>query len=86
MSFSILVNGTSSGFFQSSRVLRQGGPLSPYLFVIVMEALSCILRRLVSGGFLSTCKVRGRGGKGAHVSHLLFVDDILVFVGLLRIR
>lgn len=51
-----------------------------------MEALSCILRRPVSGGFLSTCKVRGRGGEGAHVSHLLFADDILVFVGLLRIR
>ena len=62
--FSILVNGTSLGFFQNSRGLRQGGPLSPYLFVIVMEALSCILRRLVSGGFLSTCKVRGRGGEG----------------------
>ena len=79
--FSILVNGTSLGFFQNSRGLRQGGPLSPYLFVIVMEALSCILRRAVSGGFLSACKVRVRGGEGAHVSHLLFVDDTLVFYG-----
>ena len=80
-SFSVLVNETSSGFFQSSRGLRQGDPLSLYLFVIAMEALSCILRRAVSGGFLSACKVRVRGGEGAHVSHLLFVDDTLVFYG-----
>ena len=78
-SFFILVNGTSLVFFQSFRGLRQGDPLSPYLFVIAMEALSCLLKRAVSGGFLLACKVRGRGGEGAHVSHLLFADDTLVF-------
>ncbi|RVW79796.1 hypothetical protein CK203_047617 [Vitis vinifera] len=46
-----------------------------------MEALSCLLKRAVSGGFLLACKVRGRGGEGAHVSHLLFADDTLVFSG-----
>ena len=74
-----MVNGTSSDFFQSSRGLKQGDSLSPYLFVIVLETLSCLLKRAMNGGFLTACKVRGRGGEGAQVSHLLFTEDTLVF-------
>ena len=48
--FSVLVNGTPSGFFQSSRGLKQGDLLSPYLFVLAMEALSCLLGRAREGG------------------------------------
>ncbi|RVX03908.1 putative ribonuclease H protein [Vitis vinifera] len=79
VNFSVLINGTSSGFFKSSRGLRQGDPLSPYLFVIVMEDLSCLLKRAKEGGFLSGWQLSGRGGGGVEITHLLFADDTLVF-------
>ena len=75
----MLINGTSKGFFQSSRGLRQGDPLSPYLFVIAMEVFNSFLKRAVDGGFMLGCKVKGRNGEGVQISHLLFADDTLVF-------
>ena len=62
--FSILINGTPTGFFNNSRGLRQGAPLSPYLFVIGMEALSRLILRAVRRGFLSGCRIKGRSGDG----------------------
>jgi len=79
--FSVLVNGTPSGFFSSSRGLRHGDPLSPLLFVIVMEALRKLFTVAVHKGFLSGFSM-GSGSNGVlNISHLLFADDTLVFCG-----
>ena len=60
-SFSMLINGTPFNFFRSFKGLRQGNPLSPFLFVIVMEAFSRLVERVVRGGFLIAFHVEGRG-------------------------
>ena len=80
-SFSILVNGSPAGFFQNSRGLRQRDPLSPYLFVIGMEALSRLLNRAVDGNYLYGSKIADRDGVGSEISHLLYADDTLLFCG-----
>ncbi|RVW37057.1 Translation initiation factor IF-2, chloroplastic [Vitis vinifera] len=78
-SFLVMINGTPTGFFQSSRGLRQGNPFSPYLFVIAVEVFSVFIKRAVEGDFLSGCRVKGRSEEGVLISHLLFADDTLVF-------
>ncbi|GJV93158.1 hypothetical protein Tco_1540971 [Tanacetum coccineum] len=47
-SFSINVNGDLQGFFKGSRGLRQGDPLSPYLFTLVIEVLNLLIKRQIS--------------------------------------
>jgi hypothetical protein len=77
--FFILVNGISSGFFTSSRGLRQGDPLSPLLFVVVMEALSRMLTVTMDHGLLTGFSVGSWNHETLAVSHLLFADDTLIF-------
>ncbi|RVW46009.1 LINE-1 reverse transcriptase-like [Vitis vinifera] len=77
--FSVMINGVPAGFFSNSKGLRQGDPISPYLFVLGMEVLSILIRRAVDGGFLSGCNIKGRGEEEMIVSHLLFADDTIIF-------
>ena len=41
--------------------------------------LSVLIRRTVDGGFLSGCRIRGRGRTEMNISHFLFADDTIVF-------
>ena len=75
-SFSILINGTSMGFFRSTRGLRQGDPLSPYHFVLGIDILGHLINKAVEGNFLVGFKIGGRGQEEElELSHLLYADD-----------
>ena len=75
ISFFVLINGSTSPFFRARRGLRQGWPLSPLLFILVMEGLSITYTHTHSNGFLRGIIVGGN----VSITHLLFVDDILLF-------
>ena len=69
-------------FFQKfQRSERQGDPLSPFLFVIVMEALSRMIAAAIDHGLISRFSVGASLSEMVNISHLLFADDTLVFCG-----
>ena len=70
-SFSVMFNNSLAGFFQSSRGMRQGDPLFPYLFVIGMEALSSLTKCVVEGNNLFGSRFADRRGEELVISHLL---------------
>ncbi|GLT59598.1 hypothetical protein SLA2020_324080 [Shorea laevis] len=73
--FSISLNGCLEGYFHGRKGIRQGDPLSPYLFVICMKALARMLNKGATTGalpFHPKCKKVG-------LTHLCFTDDLLIF-------
>ncbi|KAL0285152.1 UNVERIFIED_CONTAM: Retrovirus-related Pol polyprotein from type-2 retrotransposable element R2DM [Sesamum radiatum] len=74
--FSISLNGCLHGFFAGARGLRQGDPVSPYLFVIVMEILHVLLKLRIQSEeeFRYHWKCSELG-----IINLCFADDVLIF-------
>jgi hypothetical protein len=76
----VLINGTPSGFFDSSRGLRHGDPLSLCCLLFLLEVLSRTLSvHLCEWGFLLGFSVRSKDNAKLLVSHLLFANDTLIF-------
>ncbi|KAJ0954856.1 putative RNA-directed DNA polymerase [Helianthus annuus] len=74
--YSINVNGSVHGYFKGMRGLRQGDPMSPYLFTIVMEVLNQMILRNIreQGNFTYHW-----GCKDLKITHVCFADDLMLF-------
>ncbi|KAH9763516.1 reverse transcriptase domain-containing protein [Citrus sinensis] len=75
VSFSVILNGVAKGFFHPQRGLRQGCPLSPYLFIKCAEAFSNLIRQTEHQKLIHGLNF----GKDLTISHLMFADDSLIF-------
>ena len=75
-SFMVGYNGTVNGYFKGKRGLRQGDPLSPYLFVMAMNYLSLMLNQPAEANkimYHPKCNTM-------KLTHLSFADDLLIFI------
>ncbi|KAK5785053.1 hypothetical protein PVK06_039598 [Gossypium arboreum] len=73
---SILINGEEGSNFRASRGLRQGDPLSPYLFLFCGEGLSALMRLTRQEGKIFGAKVCR---SAPPITHLMFPDDCILF-------
>jgi hypothetical protein len=76
VSFSVLFNGEKLDGFKPTRGIRQGDPISPYLFLLAAEGLSSLLKKQDQSPQLAGIKV---ATSTSSVNHLLFADDSLLF-------
>lgn len=74
--YSVLFEGNELGPILPNRIIRQGDPLSPYLFIIAMEGFSAMLREYEEADVFHGISI-ARGAPT--ISHLLFADDAFLF-------
>jgi hypothetical protein len=73
---SILINGSPAEEFKFFKGLKQGDPLSPFLFILIMESLHLSFERVVDVGMFKGVKLNS----STTLSHMFYADDV-VFVG-----
>ncbi|XP_021985789.1 uncharacterized protein LOC110881983 [Helianthus annuus] len=74
-SYSVSINGDIHGYFPGKRGLRQGDPMSPYLFTLIMEVLSLLLQKAAESSF----KYHAHCAK-QKIINVSFADDLFIFV------
>ncbi|XP_026420486.1 uncharacterized protein LOC113316539 [Papaver somniferum] len=72
----VMLNGSPTAAFKPTRGIRQGDPLSPYLFILAIESFSRYLAYCEKSGQLTGMKISRSAPK---INHLLFADDCLLF-------
>lgn len=77
VSFNLLLSGKKVSSFRPKRGLRQGDPLSPYMFIIVADVLSKMINKAVANGQIIGTKL-ARGFP--MLTHCLFADDSIFFL------
>ncbi|KAK9983964.1 hypothetical protein SO802_033489 [Lithocarpus litseifolius] len=76
VTYSVLVNGEPSELIHPTRGIRQGDPLSPFLFLLCTEGLNGMIKKAEMDGDIHGFSLCRRGPK---LTHLLFADDCLLF-------
>ena len=77
VTYSFLINGSPRGRVKPSRGIRQGDPLSPYIFILCSEVFSGLCIKAKANGTMKGIRV-ARGCP--RVNHLLFADDTMFFI------
>jgi hypothetical protein len=73
---SIIINGSPTEEFQFFKGLKQGDPLSPFLFLLIMESLHLLFQRVVDAGLFKGFKL----SSSLTISHMFYLDDA-IFIG-----
>ena len=76
VSYSIIVNGEPKGLIHPTRGIRQGDPLSPFLFLLCTEGLNSNISKVENDG---TIRGFSLGRRSPRLTHLLFADDSELF-------
>lgn len=74
--YTYFINGSAQGLVRPTRGLRQGDPLSPYIFILCSEVLSGLCHITQEEGRFLGIRVSQRSPR---VNHLLFADDMMIF-------
>ncbi|KAK3219643.1 hypothetical protein Dsin_013613 [Dipteronia sinensis] len=73
--YKVILNGEVSDNFRPKSGIRQGDPLSPYIFVLCMEKLSHTINQKFVKGSWKPVKI----SRGPAISHIFFADDLILF-------